>query len=131
MPRRFVLLRHECPAEYGKPNHWDFMLEADGTLMTWELRQLPAAWSSTLQLQTGASFSTVPAVRLEDHRLAYLDYEGSLTGDRGSVRRVVGGTCDLVEQTADRMVVDLHGDGFEFRATLAQTGETWAIESRI
>ena len=97
MSLRFVLLRHECPDEFGKPSHWDFMLEADDVLMTWQLRRLPSSWSAALQQRAVSSPTTAPAIRLADHRLAYLDYEGPLSGKRGSVRCVDRGTYDLVK----------------------------------
>ena len=33
--------------------------------------------------------------RIADHRALYLDYEGSLTQDRGTVQRVEAGVCTL------------------------------------
>jgi len=33
--------------------------------------------------------------RIADHRALYLDYEGSLTQDRGNVHRVEAGACTL------------------------------------
>ena len=70
MPR-FVILRHDHP----RGVHFDFMLEAGGVLKTWALPEPPR-----------------PGVEMEcealgDHRLAYLDYEGPISGDRGSVVR--------------------------------------------
>jgi hypothetical protein len=91
MPR-FVILEHDHPAL-----HWDFMLEAGPVLRTWRLAAPP---QSAQAVRATASFN---------HRLHYLDYEGPLSGDRGSVRRWDAGTfswqCDLQE----RVVVDLVG----------------------
>jgi hypothetical protein len=78
MPR-YVILTHDHPFP-----HWDFMLEAEGVLRTWRLLAEPAARQS------------VPAERLADHRLAYLDYEGPVSGGRGSVARWDHGTYDTV-----------------------------------
>lgn len=69
--RRFVLLYHTWPEP-----HYDLMLEWQGALKTWRLLELPR-----------------PGVRLNieaigDHRLAYLDYEGPVSGGRGQVKRV-------------------------------------------
>jgi hypothetical protein len=97
MPR-FVLLRHECPPEFGKPSHWDLMLEDVGALLTWSLVELPTPGGL-------AAFAT----RLDDHRLAYLDYEGPLSGERGSVSRVDAGEFEWVERTDQRMVVSFAG----------------------
>src|SRR5687768_6367400 len=43
MPR-FVLLYHECPPDYVRESHWDFMLEAAGVLRTWAVAKLPRSW---------------------------------------------------------------------------------------
>jgi hypothetical protein len=75
------------------------MLEVGTKLQTWALNELPRDW----QLDGDHSLavcdaSTVEAERLPDHRLAYLDYEGPVSGDRGSVRRLdVGTFCELPE----------------------------------
>jgi hypothetical protein len=101
MPR-FVLLYHECPPSLGKPSHWDLMLERDGVLLTWNLSQLPAAW-------VGAA-ETIVATRIADHRIAYLDYEGPVSGDRGTVTRVDQGEYEVLSETDDAINVRLRGE---------------------
>jgi hypothetical protein len=80
--RRFALLRHDVkPGE----THWDLVVEGapEGKLFTWRLAgELPAA---------GAS---VAAERSFDHRAVYLEYEGEISGGRGSVRRLASGTLE-------------------------------------
>ncbi len=131
MSLRFVLLRHGSSAELAKPSHWDFMLEADGVLMTWELRRLPSSWSAALQQRAVSSPTTAPttapAIRLADHRLAYLDYEGPLSGNRGSVRCVDRGTYDVVKECSERLVVELQGSILSGAVTLLQQGSSWEI----
>lgn len=68
MPR-FVVLAHDWPEL-----HYDLFLEADGVLNAWRLDREP------LELP-------VKAERNFDHRLFYLDFEGELSGARGSVQR--------------------------------------------
>lgn len=68
MPR-FVILSHDWPQP-----HFDLLLEADGVLKAWRLDREP------LQFPVKAESNC-------DHRLMYLDYEGALSGDRGSVKR--------------------------------------------
>ena len=72
--RRFAILRHDHPFL-----HWDLLLEAGPVALTWRLLRPP------LQREL------IAAESLPDHRLLYLDYEGPVSGDRGSVRRVAGG----------------------------------------
>lgn len=77
---RFVVLFHEFPPGHRGSNHWDLMLEQNGKLLTWALSQLPAVGKS------------IPAQRLPDHRLDYLNYEGPISDNRGKVSRVMAGT---------------------------------------
>ena len=96
MPR-FVILRHELPPESGRPSHWDLMLERDGTLRTWALETLP---------QPGRD---VPADALPDHRIAYLDYEGPVSNNRGAVTRWDAGTYQVADETPDRLRLEFAG----------------------
>lgn len=87
MPR-FVVLAHDWPAP-----HFDLLIEAGGVLKAWRLAAEPAP---------GA---TVPAEPNADHRLLYLDYEGPVSGGRGTVRRVAAGPAEWVGAN----VVELDG----------------------
>jgi hypothetical protein len=89
---RFVVLEH-----HWQGVHWDLMLEAGPALRTWALECLP---------EPGIE---IEARALPDHRLAYLDYEGPISGDRGRVRRVEAGTFEPVVWGPDRVVVRLRG----------------------
>src|SRR4051794_35769135 len=91
MPR-FVILEHDQPFR-----HWDFLLETGDVLKAWRLLAKP---------ERGRS---IPAERLPDHRLIYLEYEGPISGDRGRVIRLDGGTFEWHEKTADRIVVAVTG----------------------
>ncbi|MEX2092329.1 MAG: hypothetical protein WD971_06610, partial [Pirellulales bacterium] len=85
----------ECPNDRPRPTHCDLMLESGEALQTWSLKQLPRDWlglESTAELRIFASSNTVEAERLAEHRLEYLGYEGPVSGDRGSVRRLDAGT---------------------------------------
>jgi hypothetical protein len=112
MPR-FVVLIHDYPGL-----HWDFMLEKEAILRTWRLARSPDA--------TG----TTDAEPLADHRLAYLDYEGPVSGNRGSVRRFDRGEYALVEETPHRIEVRLEGTVLSGRAVIEQRNsiEPWAFQ---
>jgi hypothetical protein len=101
MPR-FVLLQHDSP----RGLHFDLMLEAGESLNTWALPQLP---------QPGVE---IPCEALADHRLAYLDYEGPIAGDRGSVARYDHGVYTVQRQNDALWIVDLLGENLSGRATL-------------
>ena len=99
---RFALLYHQCPPAYQRPSHWDLMLEAGNTLRTWALAELPSDWrvahgatvAACGECPPLAVGSEVEAELLVDHRTAYLDYEGPVSGGRGNVTRVAAGVYD-------------------------------------
>jgi len=87
---RFVVLEHDWNGV-----HWDFMLEAGAGLRTWAV-----------------DAPIVPGVKLAarllpDHRRIYLTFEGPISGDRGSVRRVVEGVFQTIEWRVEHVRVQL------------------------
>jgi hypothetical protein len=104
--RRFVVLEHSWDGV-----HWDFMLEqpGGGSLRTWALDSRPEA---------GADQA---ARALPDHRVAYLDYVGEVSGGRGVVRRLDRGTFRALEWSDDRVVVELDGGQLVGPLTLWRT----------
>lgn len=111
---RFVILRHECPADAPRPTHWDVMLEHAGALMTWALAEFPR------------SGQTIDALRLADHRLVYLDYEGEVSAGRGSVARYDRGPFTFIEHGVDGIVAELAGETLRGRLTLRRVSdERW------
>ncbi len=106
MPR-FAVLEHDSP----RGLHWDFMLEEGGVLLTWALPKPPDATE------------TLAAEALPDHRLAYLDYEGPVSGQRGSVTNWDRGEFQWDRQTDDQIAVLLEGRRLAGRVTLARCEE--------
>ena len=102
MPR-FVILAHDHPML-----HWDFMLEHDGKLRTWRLASSPDAGGP------------IDAEVLADHRMAYLDFEGPVSGDRGRVTRWDCGKYETVESSPTRIIVRLEAERLCGEATLEQ-----------
>ena len=51
----------------------------------------------------------LPARSLPDHRLAYLDYEGEISGGRGTVRRIDSGEFFVLDWAKDFVRVRLEG----------------------
>lgn len=109
MPR-YVLLWHEMPSDSGRSSHGDFMLERNGVLSTWALEMLPAAWQKQLGLPCDCANDRVAATRLDDHRIAYLAYEGPVSGNRGSVKRVAAGEYEIVQNLDRQFEAVLSGD---------------------
>ncbi len=128
MPR-YVLLYHECPPGYDRPSHWDFMLEAGGSLHTWALVRLPRGWEKAREhtAMTHPSCAmvgdenTVGAERLADHRLDYLHLEGPLSDNRGTVHRVDAGTYVSIAEQTESWEVDLSGGFVHGTALLAES----------
>ncbi|MFO0864423.1 MAG: DNA polymerase ligase N-terminal domain-containing protein [Gemmataceae bacterium] len=106
---RFVLLEHDHPTL-----HWDLMLEEGDSLRTWRLPS-PRFGGEPME-----------ATSLAPHRLAYLDYEGPVSGGRGSVKRVDAGTYshegdwDGIEGT-----LELAGQRHLMRVSWRRDGEGW------
>jgi hypothetical protein len=92
---RFVVLEHDHPTL-----HWDLMLEGENALETWRLSSLP---------QIGA---TCQAEKLPDHRMAYLEYEGPVSKNRGNVTRWDEGRYFQIEDQPRRIGVRLVGKKF-------------------
>lgn len=103
----FVVLIHDYPSL-----HWDFMLEKEARLRTWRLAKGP--------LEPGP----IEAEALADHRLAYLDYEGPVSGNRGSVRRLDRGEYTLIEETSSRVAIQIAGAVLAGAAVLQRDGES-------
>jgi hypothetical protein len=109
MPR-FVILAHDWPAP-----HWDFLVEANGVLRAWRLWAEPVA-DTEIAAEPNAG-----------HRLFYLDYEGPVSGDRGSVSRWDAGTCEWHADEPARVEIELRGTRLAGRAIIRRMGEGWAF----
>jgi hypothetical protein len=105
---RYVVLYHQTPPNWERGPHWDLMLEHEGVLWTWTLAAEPT------QPQT--------AERLGDHRLAYLDYEGPLSGERGEVSRWDSGTYAIVPSLDDDLTIELFDGRLAGRIRLGPLG---------
>ncbi len=110
MPR-FVILSHDWPAP-----HWDFLVEAGAVLRAWRLRGEPRVGRA------------VPAEPNADHRLLYLDYEGPLSGGRGSVVRWDAGSCAWLADGPERVALELCGARIAGRAVVErEPGGGWVF----
>jgi hypothetical protein len=111
-PPPFVLLHHLLP----EGDHWDLCLDQGDTLATWQLMEDPTGPGS------GAAF--LPARRIQDHRRAYLEYEGPVSGNRGEVVRIDRGPYVLLERQPRRWVFQLAGSILIGTYELASTGDS-------
>lgn len=101
--QRYVVLAHDWPSP-----HYDLMLEEQRFLKTWRIPQWPL-----VAVQQGKA--------LPDHRLAYLEYEGQLSNNRGTVRRVAAGTYHTLQHHHNHWVVSLTG-AVTGKLTIQDTG---------
>lgn len=88
-----VILRHTTP-DGGEHFDWMILLES-GWLMTFRTDTRPDEAPGRFE-----------AKRLVDHRAAYLDYEGEISGGRGRVTRVARGEVRLFASVDGRVVVE-------------------------
>lgn len=115
IPPRFVILHHQL----AEGEHWDLMLEHNGVLLTWQLPQNP--------LFAGAL--PMPARRIADHRPIYLSYEGPISGDRGTVRRIAGGVLQIHEWAGNRCRFELQGANLTGQFELMETSpDAWRFQ---
>jgi hypothetical protein len=73
-------------------------------------------------LEAGVAVRAEPA---GDHRLLYLDYEGPVSGGRGTVARVDGGTFTWEIDYPEHLTVRVAGTRFAGRLTLLRGPEGW------
>jgi DNA polymerase Ligase (LigD) len=99
---RFVVLAHDWPTP-----HYDLLLEAGHVLRAWRLADEPTPGVNR-------------AVPNADHRLHYLDYEGPVGGDRGTVARWAAGEYEWVTQTPP--VIEVRSDRLAGRLELDEGG---------
>jgi hypothetical protein len=94
------------------------MLESGVVLRTWALTEEP---------HVGAELEAEP---LPDHRVAYLDYEGPVSGGRGEVSRWDHGNYSIDHESDERLILRLDGRTLQCRATLSldrEGGGRWLL----
>lgn len=103
---RFVVQEH-----HASHLHWDFRLEMDGVLASW-------AAPKGVPLESGVKRL---AVKVENHDLDYIDFEGEITEGNygaGKVHIWDKGTYSLEERKKDRIVFSLKGKRLSGRYVL-------------
>jgi hypothetical protein len=114
MNRKFAILLH---TGHG-PTHLDLLLEAGEALASWQLPD-----DAPGLIEAGAA---APAHRIQDHRRVYLEYEGPVSGNRGSVRSFDRGEFRLVSSSGQFWELDLAGRRLRGRYCLRRIeGDRW------
>ena len=121
--KKFVIQQHSS----GSDVHWDFMLETcheqaqrvEGVgdiLQTYRLDKAPQEIART----------AANAVKIFDHPLKFLTYEGPVNKGRGSVHIADSGTYKMLNQSDDRLELDLNGKILKGKFTLSYVeGDNW------
>lgn len=113
MPR-FVVLAHDWPEP-----HLDLLLERDGVLKAW---RLPVGFDPRTPTVAAAN---------ADHRLHYLDHEGPVSGDRGTVTRWDAGELVWVDFEPERLAARFAGTRLAGQYELVRRDErTWVLRVR-
>lgn len=110
MTGRFVILTHDHPFL-----HWDLMLEGEADLRTWRLLAEP-----------DSTPDPISAEPLPQHRKAYLDYQGPVSGDRGTVTRWDAGDYEMLVESAGELRLRLSGTKLfgVFDLTISQASDS-------
>jgi len=102
--KKFVIQKHTT----GQDVHWDLMLEQDQTLQTYRLDKSPEQI-----LHTPAN-----AVKISDHPLKFLTYEGPVNEGRARVNIADAGTYRIINQPHNHIELELAGRTLKGKFTL-------------
>lgn len=83
------------------------MLQSGDVLQTWRLDKNPAGVDSLVE-----------AVKIFDHPLKFLTYEGPVNEGKGRVRITDSGTYEITSQTKDQVEINLTGRILKGKFTL-------------
>ena len=113
-PLRYVVLQH---ADVEEP-HFDLMFET-----------LPGSMLATWRSEAWPIERCVPLKRLRDHRRLYLEHEGQLSGQRGTVYRVAEGNCEVIVGEAAQWTIRLLSGAAPQQLAFRQiSGEQWEAQ---
>ena len=120
---RFVVQEHTTPEGI----HWDLMLEQDGSLITFRLEDPPAYWLT----RSGEACPPRTAIRIFDHPMRFLTYEGPVQKGTGKVRIADRGQYELRQQNDRLLNFHLHGALLRGSFTLTRTeGDQWRLAAQ-
>ncbi|MHC4172274.1 MAG: DNA polymerase ligase N-terminal domain-containing protein [Planctomycetota bacterium] len=102
--KRFVIQKHTR----GNNVHWDFMLQLGESLQTYRLDKAPEE----------VLHQTANAVKIFNHPLKFLTYQGPVNKGRGNVRPTEAGTYQIIHQEHNRIELDLSGQILKGKFTL-------------
>jgi len=112
--KRFVIQEHRTGTEV----HWDFMFESDCTLQTYRLDKAPDE----------ILHKPANAVKIFDHSLKFLTYQGPVNKGQGGVCIVEAGTCQILQEKHDLIKLNLNGQILKGKFFLAHIeNDKWIL----
>lgn len=116
--KRFVVQEHRSVGGV----HWDLMLERDSVLETWRIGHGPLEMIGETK---------VSAVKIFDHALKFLSFEGVLSGDKGSVQIADKGRYRIKAETRQTIEVKFTGGILNGVFTLSHLqGDSWEFSAK-
>jgi hypothetical protein len=114
--KRFVIQRHtrqdepllRCASDFaydtpdrpkGRQVHWDLMLEHGDFLETYRISIPPEQWGK----------EPIEAVKIFDHPLKFLTYEGIVNNGKGTVTVADKGTYEVLSQNENQLKIRFSG----------------------
>ena len=93
---KFVIQKH---TKQNQPTHWDLMLQVNDTLQTYRLELPP----EKLEQKN-------PALKISDHQLKFLTYEGPVNKGTGSIQIADHGTYELLKKNDESKKIQFNGN---------------------
>ncbi len=113
--KRFVIQKHNKAGSV----HWDLMLESGQVLQTYRLDVPPQKLSQQKN----------PAIKIFDHPLKFLTYEGSVNQGKGDVKITETGTYRVLSENQESQTFQLQGDILKGKFTLTHIKNNhWQFE---
>jgi hypothetical protein len=97
--KKFVVQKHQREPQ---PAHWDLMLESGGILETYRLALPPEKWAKEV----------MEAVKIFDHPLKFITYEGPVNKGKGRVDIADYGTYRLIDMDKTQRKILFEGKLF-------------------
>jgi len=102
------------------PEHYDLMLEADETLHTWQV--------TPENLEDLLCGRRIKALKIQDHRKKYLEYEGPVSCDRGHVSLYDNGEYRLMKKKNNQTEYFFSGEKLTGRVIFYHEKDTFCLQ---
>ena len=115
---KFIIHRH---CRENEPVHFDLMLEAQDALWTFRIEKEPA------ELLKG----THKALKIFDHNLKFLSYQGPVNNGKGTVSTADAGNFKMLDKKEDGYLIDFSGKILKGEFKLCRIrNDVWEISKK-